>query len=288
MDSILKPGKAVPGFGIGTQGTCDHEIGPRYIANMWVMVATAAAGQTLGLADFCGDIATLINGKPQRIHSAVQLDVIQGIWGADYQVQIYNYAGGAVNYAAGVPQAAQVAAQTVCFLTQWFAEPWRKTWAGAEMFGWLTSWQDGTVLTSFQTQLTGGNTGNVTAGSLSISAFPIYDGTVGPVNPTTKKGGSLYINKWSRNIFPYTAAGVLPLAQGLLKKDAYQEIRCFMPGADTITYVKSTVNGKTIRDNTKWENDMYALGRGAVANRLSQFRLDLITICQTSRLTRCS
>lgn len=275
MDKIIKPGKAVPGFGVGTMGTCGMEIGPRYHGAMLVFIATAAAGQTLTLADFCAMITAKLNAKPQRIHLATELDAIQTSYGSDYAASIWNYDTGVINYVNGAPQAAQVAKQTICFLPLWFAEPWRKTWAGAELFAWTTAFTDGSSVPSFELEITGGPATNLLAGTnITCQVYPEYDSALGGVDATTKQPVFL-INKWQRNPTPYGGAGDLQILN-LPKKDAYQEIRFFCQPGDYINRVQCLVNSKVVRDVTQGVNNTYLLGRGFNPAFINRDRFDLI------------
>jgi hypothetical protein len=280
MDTYMvsNNGKPVNGFDVGAQGTVDHTIGPRYHANQYFLTATALAGHTLVLSDFLAQIVILLNGNPQRVHLATELDAIQGFWNesgtTQFSAQIYNYAGGAINYVNGLPQAAQAGALTCCFFTTWFTEPWRKTWAGAEMFSWPTAFTNGAVVKSFQTQLIGGPATNLAAGShITCVHLPIVDKGLGAVDANGNP--VLLINKWSRNPTPYGGAGNVQIL-GLQKKDAYQEIRFFCQAGDDITNVQVTLSGDVKRQVTKGQNDAYCLGRGANFNSFSVDRFDLI------------
>ncbi len=280
MDTIIKPGKPVVGFDFSTAGapvigTMDCEIGPRYKSLLFTFIATAAAGQTLTLADFVAMVTVKVNGKPQRSHLATELDAIQTFWGADYQAQVYNYDTGVINYVNGLPQAAQAGKQTICFLTVWFDEPWRKTWAGADGFAWPTSWADGSVLKALQVELTGSATGKLAANThITCTCKPEYDAGIGGVDPSTKQPVFL-ITKWLRNTQAYGGAGDLPLVN-LIKKDTLMEMRFFCQAGDDINRVQVAVNSKTVRDVTKGENDALLLGRGALPSAFSVDRFDLI------------
>lgn len=116
MDKIIKRNVAVEGVSLLTTNdnvaTANLTIGPRYHKCIAQVVATAAANKILTVADMMGLINIKIGGKPQRQHTATELDRVYQCYGEDYRVRLYNYDAGHVwfvgaNYTGGAGLATQ-------------------------------------------------------------------------------------------------------------------------------------------------------------------------------------
>jgi hypothetical protein len=255
MDKIIEPCAPVVGVQLGQKAaTCDLQIGPRY-HTLWIeVVAKGAAGKTLVLTDVLGLLSLKINGRVQRQHLASELDAIQTDYGPAYAANTYKM----VN---GLPTVAALAnADTGMFvLGIHLAEPWRKSYAATEAMAWYTSWQDGSVVPTFQLEIECPNTGNVDATApYTISVYAEKDFAVGPVDGN-KKPVQL-ITRWERTSKPYTGAGDLYIID-MPKRHVLEQVTIFGQTNDNVTACKVKVDNRILRDVTKVRNDQTLIGR---------------------------
>lgn len=158
MNRIQKKCNPVQGVGWGQVPTVQFQIGPRYRSLLFEIITTGARAAQNGvgalariptICDVLDLIVLKVNGNPQRTHRAWELDQIQRSYGAQYAINAYNYDGGTLHYTNaqgqgyGIPDGPVAGKQTVFYLTINFREPWRKSYAVADMFCWPTAWSDG-------------------------------------------------------------------------------------------------------------------------------------------------
>lgn len=276
-DKIIQPCNPVIGVAKGQVATLDLQIGPRFHVLWLEITATAAANKTLVLADVLDLISIKINGKPQRAYTATELDQIQTAFGDNFQANGYNYDGGVFTWANGVRQGPQVAKTTMFLIPLFFCKPWRKSYAAADMMAWFTAWQDGSVLRSFQVELTVPNTGNVDAASaITVNAYAETDNVVGPVS----NGQPIaLINKFKRLAVPYTGMGDLYVLN-LEKRQVCNQISFFCPiknGVyDAISRLQVIKDNAILRDVIRARNDQSLIAREFNEAGLPEARFDVV------------
>jgi len=278
MDKVIKPTAPLAGVGFGQTATLDIPPGPRFHALWLEVVVTAAAGVTLALSNWdkiLGLINLKINGKVQRAHTAAELDAIQTSYGTDNAANAYNHDGGVLCYSGGLPQVPVAAKETVFYLPIFLAEPWRKSYAAQESMAWYTKWQDGSLLQSFQLEVTIPtlDAAVLLAGStIAINCLAETDTATGPLD-TTQSPVAL-ITKWKRLTVPYAGSGDLYITN-LPRRDVYLQISAFQ-ATDSISSAKVKVDGRDVRDVTKGRNDQTLIGRGMNEAGIVEKRFDIV------------
>src|SRR5438445_7269854 len=106
----------------GVKNVVDLPLGLRYHV-IWLEVGNNAIAAN-ALTDLVEDIVVKINGKPQRTHSADQLNQLNGLNGGAFAGELDNYPAG--NYFIGA-SGTDGAADRRLYIPIFFAEPWRKT-----------------------------------------------------------------------------------------------------------------------------------------------------------------
>lgn len=278
MDKIVQPTQPVVGVpsplaAASQVATLDLAIGPRYHAIWLEVTATAAAAKTIGITDLLDLLTLKINGKPQRQHTANELNQINTQFDAACAANLYNVV-------AGVPvesQGPQVAGTTMLQIGIFLAEPWRKSYAATDMMAWYTAWQDGSKLNSLQLEITcPAASANIdTTKAYSIKAYAETDNVIGPLDANKRPIG--LITKFRRLGVPYAGAGDLYLTT-LNKAGFYNQLTMFgqAGSGDDITHVKVTRDSQIIRDVDKWRNDQTLLGRQFNPAALSVDRFDMV------------
>ncbi|MCX7790153.1 MAG: major capsid protein P2 [Chloroflexaceae bacterium] len=254
-NKFINPLPPVVGVVPGQTATLDIPIGPRYHV-LWFEIKGRKA-TTPTLDEVVGDIRVKLNGKPARIHTAVQLDALNKLMGPEFAAQ-------------SVAEAVGADTRVTWWLPVFLAEPWRKQYAETEAMAWPTSWPNGEKVQTFQVELDIANTSGVT--EQSVKAFAETDNVLGQVD---KDGKPLFfVSKWNRVAAPYTAAGDLYITT-LPKREIYQQISLFTT-TDKITQAKVKVDGVIVRDATKAQNDATLVARGMNSAGLSNYRFDLV------------
>jgi hypothetical protein len=309
MNRIQKKCNPVEGVGWGQVPTVTFQIGPRYRSVLFEVIATGAAGKIVTINDVLGDVVFKVNGNPQRTHSAWQMDQINRSFGAQYAYNVYNHDAGVLHFTGGtgVPDGPVAAKETIFYITAFFREPWRDSYAVADMFCWPTSWPDGSVLSSFTCELTVPpiSINIVAGGTIQITCYTETDSMLGSVDAATKKPIML-INRWERQNAVYGGSGLLVIST-LPKKDILSQISFFsayaVPGGgvyvgpipgntaaktltdqndtatplfDAITSAKIEVDNVTIRDVSKAVSDTLLIDDNCNESALPPDRLDVV------------
>ena len=277
MDKIIRTTNPVQGVALGQAPTLDLQVGPRYHGLFVEVIATAAANKQLKLSDVLGLINLRINGKVQRAHLATELDAIQSAYGPQFAVNRYKM-DGAGNLVWPLQDVDGNAQQTMFRLAINLAEPWRKGYSATELYAWYTSWQNGSVLASFQLELFVPNTGNVDATkAFTINCQSVTDIAAGPLD--ANKNPVLLITKWRRQTLPYTGAGD-QVFTNLWKQDIYNQLSLFSAykndgtDFDPINNVKIEVDNRIIRDVSAITNTQALIDREFNEAALPRDRFD--------------
>jgi hypothetical protein len=275
MDKIIQPQNPMVGVAYGAVATCDLSIGPRYHALWLEIIATPAAATTLLLTDVIDLINVKINGKVQRAHTGTELNAINTSYDANLAMNGYETTAGVPQFNANAYVANIAAHQTTFMLPIFFAEPWRKSYAATESGAWYTSWADGSVLRSFQLEVSiPAATANILANSaITINVYAETDNAVGPLD--ANKQPVALITKWNRLQIPYGGAGDLYITN-LPKKDIYTQLSIFSQTGDDVTAVKVKVDSRIVRDVTKLRNDQTLIGRGFNEAACLENRFDVV------------
>jgi Viral coat protein P2 N-terminal domain len=284
MDRILKQCNPVQGATWGQTPTLDLTLGPRYRSLLLEILVTNANGNIPTILDVLDLITVKIGGVPQRQHTAWELDQVNKSFGAQYGLNAYKTTSGALTYTNGVPDAPAAGnvggtIGTAFYLPIFFREPWRASYASREMFGWYTSWQDGSVVPSMTVEMKIPALGaNILAASgITINGWAETDNAVGPLD--ANKAPVAQIMKWKRRGLNFGGPGDL-VELNFTKREIYSQISllsayhtgkgpmlaAITPAAlitdqndltafDPITRVKVEVDGRTVRDATKVLND---------------------------------
>jgi hypothetical protein len=236
----------------GRKAVVDLPLGLRYHV-VWLELGnnagTALAPVANTLTDLVDDIVVKINGKPQRTHSAGQLNQLNGINGDTYLVQAY----GANGYA-----------ERRLYLPIYFAEPWRKDQQEVPSMALRTN-----GIQSFQIEV------NVKAGLDK----PVVGGWYEFDYDNRDIG---VISKCIRQ--DYSAVGTTRDITTVDKRDFIESIHLFpLDNAgdglliNFVSEVKLTANGEEIRDRiTYLQNRASLIGRELVPDTLQWPRFDLI------------
>jgi hypothetical protein len=186
-----------------------------------------------------------VNGKVQRTHTAVELNVCNAVNGAAYAEKTSGTDG---------------QANRRHYLPIFFAEPWRKGNAEAQASAW-----NAVGIESLQVEV------DVKAGL----AAPIVEGFYEYDNPVAGLG---MIQKWIRQTFP--ALGTAQDFNTIDRRDFIQAIHLFPTVEATPKYVnlvKFTLNGEAIVDEiTTLQNQAMLLGRELNPDVSAVPRFDLV------------
>jgi len=227
----------------GKKAVCKPPLGLRYHAIWLELGNNAIAANTI--ADLVDDVVVKINGKPQRTHTGVQLDELNGINGAAYGFQASGTSG---------------QADRRIYLPIWFAQPWRKNPSDAQALALRAN-----GIEDFAIEV------NVKA----ALAAPIVAGWYEFDYDTRAVG---LMSKVMR--YDYGSSGTVLDIQGLEKRDFIESIHLFPDTSGTprfVTEVKFTVNGEELRDRiTHLQNRASIQGRELVADTATPFRYDLV------------
>lgn len=248
QDAMLRI-KQLPTFdsvAAGKKAVVDLPLGLRYHA-VWLRVGNAAAIAN-ELVDVVDDIVVKINGKPQRTHTAVELNALNGVNGAAYLEKVTGTSG---------------AATYVHYLPIFFAQPWRKDQAEVPMLALRANGID-----SFQIEvnLRATNSAAVANANLFLDGwyeFDYDDRTIGA------------LQKWIRQ--DYSASGTTRDIATIDKRDFIEAIHLFATSdGKYVTEVKFTANGEELRDRiTYQQNRASLLGRSLVPDSNATPRYDL-------------
>ena len=208
----------------GKKNVVDLPLGLRY-HTIWLEVGNNAVAAN-ALTDLVEDVVVKINGKPQRTHTADQLDQLNLINGASFGIKAYGTDG---------------QADRRLFFPIWFAEPWRKS---HEEVTSLALRANG--IESFQIEV------NLVAGLAApiLQGFYEFDYENRPIG---------LISKFIRQ--DYSAVGTSRDITTIDKRDFIEGIH-FFPTTGTARYVKEvkvTANGEEIRDRITWNQNASAL-----------------------------
>lgn len=226
----------------GKKNVVDLPLGLRYKAVWLELGNNAVAANTIG--DLTDDIVVKINGKPQRTHTGLELNALNGLNGAPYLLKSTGTDG---------------QADRRLFLPIWFAEPWRKDQAEVDSLALRAN-----GIESLQIEV------NLKAGL----AAPILQGWYEFDYDTRTIGG---LSKFIRQDF--SAVGTTRDITTIDKRDFIESIHLF-PTSGTARYVsevKLTANGEEIRDRiTHLQNQATLLGRELVPDTVAVPRYDLV------------
>lgn len=204
-----------------------------------------------------GDLELQVNSKTARIHSAAELDHLNGVNGTQYQ-------------AAGLITGAGAAEVQV--LPLYFQEPWRKDLSQADSFAWNLdpSWGVNSV-----------NLYITTAVALPATAQLFLLGYVDPVLATPKGGGTQSVKRVLRYDLPANGTAndfnAMQFGAGIY----YQAFYFKNPsGASYIQYVTLKQDGTIIRDRiSQAENialDVAASMNPGTSQAVGAFGYDMI------------
>jgi ribosomal protein S6E (S10) len=262
LEQIVSIAGNTPGAATASKATIDLTVGPRYLV-LWLIGTVKRAG-TSATAPVLGDIFDLtstvkvkINGKTQREFTLDELDAIQRSYGAAYGV---NVTGGTDT--GGVPQAGDTCTYRVPIL---FYQDWRPGYSARDMMAWPTAWPDGSMFKTLQVEVPlaakDSTTDNVTS-EHAFSVWAEYDNVLGPMGKDGKP--ILNIEKWSRLVVPYSAAGELPLTN-LDRRDYLQQFTFFGQSGDLLLKMRVKMNGRVYRgDVPKVTNEETLRKRGMI------------------------
>lgn len=227
----------------GQKAVCELPLGLRYHA-IWLVLGNNAVAAN-AISDLVNDIVVKVNGKPQRTHTGVQLNALNGLNGAAYLAKATGTDG---------------QADRRHYLPIWFAEPWRKE---SNEVAALALRANG--VSSVQLEV------NVKAGLAApvVGGFYEFDYDNRPIG---------LIQKWIRQ--DIGAVGTSRDINTIDKRDFIESLHLFPTVGGTSRYVsavKFTANGEEIRDRiTHLENQASLLGRELVPDTVAVPRFDLV------------
>jgi len=205
------PTGVVPGSAIGSVFTLDIPLGYRY--HQIELVYVDGGGAPTDITALIGDLVLYRNGTPERTHTSLELDHLNGLNGSQYQRQ---------QIGAG---AAMRQTQTI-----FFAEPWRKDKADTDYMAWSVDKQNG--FNTFQIK------GTLLVAMPATGALYAMARVDAPIAPP--KGGQA-VKKVIRQQIP--ASGTSNDVTTLDEKDAYQTICLKHPTGTYISSVSLKKNG---------------------------------------------
>jgi hypothetical protein len=260
---ILRKLPPLEGVAPGEKATLDLPIGPTYHKILLVGTVDPASGAIAKLSDIMGLIKVLVNGKAQRTATAVEIDALNTLQGAEYAVQVENLDDPGDALANG-----EKARFTLPIL---LGEPFRKSYAAAEAMAWPTRWPNGATLGTFQIEVDIPATSGATAHN--IVAYAVIDNKLGQLDA---QGNPVFnISKWLRQTITYTASGERYIVN-LPRRDLYQQLNFFTQSTDPISHIRIKRDGEEIIDVPKTVNDLDLIEFGLNASGLSDDRLDVV------------
>lgn len=206
------PTGVVPGSAAGTVFTLDVPLGYRY--HQIELVYIDGSGSPVDITALVGDLVVYRNGTPERTHTSLELDHLNGLNGSQYQRQ---------QIGAG---AAMRQTQTI-----FFAEPWRKDKADTDYMAWSVDGANG-----FKTFQIKGTLLQAMPATASLQAMARVDAPIAP-----PKSGAQSVKKVYRQQIPASGTGIDVTT--LDEKDAYQTLCLKHPTATYISSVTLKKNG---------------------------------------------
>lgn len=215
---------------------------------IWLRLGNAFA-QSNALADVADDIVVKINDKPQRTHTADQLNDLNGLNGAAYVEKI-----------TGINSQANC----VHYLPIFFAQPWRKKQAEVPALALRATGIDSLKI---EVNLRATNGAAAANNNLFLDGWYEFDYDARPIGA---------LQKFIRQ--DYSVVGTSLDLSTIDKRDFIESIHLYPVGAQYVTEVKFTANGEEIRDRITYLQSRQTLsGRGLVpdTNAISP-RFDLV------------
>jgi hypothetical protein len=244
MTLLRKQLPTFSGVAAGQTAVCDLDLGSRYHIAWLVLGNNAVASNDL--ADLVGEIRVKVGGKVQRTHTAVELNALNAVNGA-YYAEKTSGSPGFANYRH--------------YLPIFFAEPWRKGNAEAQLKAW-----NAVGIPSLQIEV------DVVAGL----AAPIVEGFYEYDAPVNNQIG--LIQKWIRQTFP--AVGTQQDFNTIDRRDFIEAIHLFPTVEVTpkfVNVVKFTLNGTAVLDQiTTLQNQAMLLARELNPDVAAVPRFDLV------------
>jgi len=231
----IVPLPAFSGVTPGVTATVDIPVGPRYHV-IWLEVSSQDRKAAKDILDVC---RLKVNGKVQRSFTADELNQLNALMGEEYK-------------AYEIPGDPDGVAKT--FLPIFLAEPWRKQVAAQDGLAWAT----GNVAT-FQLEC------DIKSGvsSPALSGFVEVDNSVVVDKDGKERQAPLgIICKWYRLQIPVN--GTKQDITTFPRRDYYQQISFF---DESIEKVEIKIEGFTVRELTKEENDAVLISREMVPSK---------------------
>lgn len=263
MTKILKKMPPVEGVVPGEKATEDLPIGPRYYKFEIDATVKPDAGSVATVDDILGTIKLTVNGKTQREFTALELQALNVLNGAEFATKVFNITNPGNPLANG---------DTAKFrLPILLGEPFRKSYSAGEVMAWPTKWTNGATLGTFQIEF---SIPDVTGYTLhDVKVYASIDSGLGSVDAS---GNPIFnISKWYRETIIYTAAGERYVVT-LPKRDQYQQMNFFTQTGDPISHIKIKRDGEEILDVDKDVNDTDLERFGLNAAGISADRLDVV------------
>jgi hypothetical protein len=217
----------LPSFSTITKANCavcNIPVGPRY---HYIQISGDSGAAELA-TNHLTEIRLKVNGKQQRQMTYAELQGLNALNGSAYGIQD-NGANGATF-------------QLPIFL----AEPWRKSNATQDLLAWATGNVD-----SFQLEI---DLTNSTNSVDSLRAVALIDNSIVTDNGREVQQPMGAIVKWFRTVIPAPATTVDINFGAINNRDNYQSIS-FTDSSNVITSYKVIVDGFTVRECTKKENN---------------------------------
>lgn len=227
----------------GRKAVCELPMGIRIHA-LWLELGNNAVAAN-EISDLVDDIVLKVNGKPQRQHTGVQLNALNGINGAAYVSKATGTAG---------------QADRRHYLPLFFAEPWRKTQNEVAALALRTN---GIASAQIEVNVKAGLAAPIVGG---FYEFDYDDRAIGA------------LQKWIRQ--DVSAVGTSRDILTIDKRDFIESIHLFPTVEATPKFVKAvkfTANSEELRENTTHlQNQAVLLGRELVPDTTATPRYDLV------------
>lgn len=233
----------LPSFSTITKGNtavCNIPVGPRY---HYIALSGDSLASTQATSHIT-EVRLKVNGKVQRCATYAELQGLNALNGAQYGIQD-NSAGG------------------VFELPIFLAEPWRKSNVTQDALAWATGNVD-----SFQLEVDLNGTNQLDA----LRAVALIDNSIVTQDGKEVQQPMGAIVKWQRTVIPAPATVVDINFGAINNRDNYQSIR-FSDPSSYITSFKVIVDGFTVRESTKKENDAVLTAYGMTPSATS---LDIV------------